>query len=1229
MLARLADETQRGVVFISGPDREDSAPYSRLLADARRMLGRLRGRGIAPGEELVLQTSHNRALLTIFWACVLGGIIPVPLARARQPDNRRKLWGVWPRLARPWLAVDGEHWEHLRQHDAQETAAIGDRVIPVEDLWSGLEQAPPAEELGAIKPQNPALVQFSSGSTGQPKGVCLSHANLLSNLGGMATAAAMTTADSFIGWMPLTHDMGLIAFHLLPAFLGVDQFILDTAVFIRRPGLWLNAASRHRVSVLGSPTFGLQLLLASLRSGPDPAWDLSRVRILFNSAEPISPKTCDRFLDALAPCGLPREAMYTAYGLAEGSVGAAFPAPGRPFARVHLDRGALGPGQRARELPAEHPDAATFVVEGRALPGTEIAIHDEHGRPLPQGVLGRIVIRGRSVTAGYYRDPAATAAVMGPDGWLDTGDLGLFYRGELVVTGRAKDVIFARGQNYYSHDLERVAEALPGVGAGKSLAVGLTNPAREAEEVIVFLRHRSRELSGFAALAQRVRETIARDLGLAVDHVLPVDEIPKTTSGKLRRYLLRQRYLAGGFAEAAAELAALGLAVSPQPGAGGDPIPPRLAALWAAVLDIPDPPAQTNFFALGGDSLRVLRLVALVQDELGLPVQAADLFDHPSLAAFAVRLAELAGLPGAPAPTPAPPREHYPATPNQVRLHALQAGDPDGAAYNLAVALRLRGGLDPAALERALQGLVAAHEPLRTGLEISDGSVVQRVHPSLGLSLAQATWPASADPADPAQLGQVLRPLIRPFDLARPPLMRATLLRRGPDDHFLLLDLHHAIADGGSLPRLLADLGRLYAGGDAARDPYQFKDHAAQAGQPKGDQVGDLAFWLEHLADAPPRLDLPLDFPRPPWPSRAGNSLFADLDPAQGADLRGLAGALGVSPHQLLLAAFAILLARHADQEDFVLATVAQGRHHPGCRDLVGMFVNTLPLRLRPAGGKTLAEFLAEVRNALAGALRHQDQPLEELPARLGLARQPGRDPLFDAMFAPEDFDAFDLGWPGLQTELLDFDPGTAKFDLTLFARPRGSGYRIWLEYATDLFAQKTAAAMLRRYQTLLARMVQAGADARLRDFDLLDTAERRRLLVDFNATGRDLPRQSTLDRLISAQARTHPEAVSLAEADGGRTSLTYDQLERAGNRAAWRLMEQGLGPGGVAAMLATRSCDLVAGVLAVLKSGAAFLPLEPDLPPERLAWLAADSGARALLLGRGQIAPPGLPPGL
>lgn len=1231
MLLRLEAQEQRGLVFIHGANQEDRVPYARLLADARHMLTRLRARGLKPGQELVIQTGDNRALLTIFWACALGGLVPAPLAPARQAENRRKLWGVWPRLTRPWLAVDAAHWDHLLQHDPAETAAIAGRVIFVDELWADLQRGEQVRSQVAPPPQALALVQFSSGSTSQPKGVRLTHANLLSNLRGMTQGAAMTAADSFLGWMPLTHDMGLIAFHLWPTYLGVDQFIIDTSLFIRRPGLWLAKASQHRATVLGSPDFGCQLLLASLRAGQSPDWDLSAVRLLFNAAEPISAQVCDRFLEALAPCGLARQAMYTCYGLAETAVGAAFPSPGRELVRVHLDRDALSPGDQARELPAGHPQAATFVMEGHPLPGTGIAIHDHQGRPLPEGRLGRVVLRGPSVTAGYHGDPEATAQALNPEGWLDTGDLGLMLRGQLIITGRIKDVIFSRGQNFFSHDLERVAESTPGLGPGKALAVGLTNPDRQAEEVVVFLRHRSRELAGFASLAERVAEAIARDLGLAVDHVLPVEVIPKTTSGKLRRNLLRQRYLAGEFtaqARALNELRAGLRAVSPAD-AQAETIPPALAEIWAQVLEQSHPPAGASFFALGGDSLRATRLVERAREELGAPVTLADLLEHPSLTAFAAHLASLGKTPVQAALTPAPAREHHPATPNQRRLHALQAARPESIAYNLPLALRLRGVLDFPALERALTALAALHEPLRTGLEVVEGQVMQRVHPVAACHLAQAPWPDMVPADDPEALGQVLRPLLRPFDLAHPPLLRATLLHPGPGEHILLLDLHHALVDGGSLPRLLTDLGRLYAGERLLPPEVQFKDHAHWLAGQKRDRAASLAFWRANLGPETPRPDLPLLAARPPWRDQAGHTLFRDLPPESSAGLERLAGELGVTPNLLLLAAFAILLGRHADQEDLVLGTVSAGRDHPGCGDLVGMFVNTLPLRVRPAASQTLTGFLAGLRASLAGALRHQDHPLEDLPVQLGLVRQPGREPLFDAMFAPEELDLSGLAWPGLELELLDFSPGVAKFDLTLFARRTAGGHRLWLEYASDLFERPAMEAMLRRYETLLRGMLLGGGETLLRDLKILPPDERRRLLVDFNATTASYPRDVTLHQLIARTASAHPEAVALEEADGARARLSHDQLERSANRLAWRLRQKGLLPGQTAAVLSPRCIPLMVGLLASLKAGGAYLPLEPDQPAPRLGHILADSGARLLLLGPGQTPPPDPPPGL
>src|SRR5690606_7135427 len=379
-----------------------------------------------------------------------------------------------------------------------------------------------------------------------PKGVCLTHRNLATNIRAIVEGARWTDQDQSLSWMPLTHDMGLIGFHLSVLAAHMNHAVMDTSLFVRRPLFWLTRASTLGATQLCSPNFGFKHFLNMfLRKGSD-GLDLSAVRLIMNGAEPISCELCEQFLEALHPFGLKRTAMFPVYGLAEATVAVSFPEVGAEYSRIVVDRHSLRIG--ARFQPAEPGDeqAVSFVKVGRAVRDCLVRITDDNDQELPPMVVGNIQVKGSNVTSGIYHDAEAEKALFAGDGWLRTGDVGVFVDGELVITGRSKDIIIVNGQNYYPHDIEEVVAATDGLELGKVVACGTSRAGSPDEELLVFVLYRQ-DLDDFPALAHSVRTRVGTNTGLEVDHVIPVARIPKTTSGKIQRSQLAAAYLDGEF----------------------------------------------------------------------------------------------------------------------------------------------------------------------------------------------------------------------------------------------------------------------------------------------------------------------------------------------------------------------------------------------------------------------------------------------------------------------------------------------------------------------------------------------------------------------------------------------------------------------------------------------------------------------------------------------------------
>ena len=623
----------RHITFIDGDDEQRVLSFARLRQRALSFLGALQCRGLRPGDAMVLCVADNERFLEMFWACVLGGLVPVPLAPISSDEQRFKLFRVFAQFDRASVYIDAAALERLDGFiEAHVLGAEGRRLRECALIPGSLELGAESVQPWDSQPEDLAFIQYSSGSTGDPKGVMLTHRNLIANIHSIRDAAAFSDRDVALSWMPLSHDMGLIGFHLNMLACGVSHLLMRTDLFARRPLMWLEQASRRKATVLCSPNFGYQHYFKQYVLKQPEGLDLSCVRLIFNGAEPISADLARRFMRTMEPHGLKPNCMFAVYGLAEASLAVSFPRPGSALETLHFPRSGLSVGARVTAVPSEAEGAAEFVKLGWPVPGTEVRISDESGVGLGEQVLGRVQIRGDNVTRGYYRDETKTAECISPEGWLDTGDLGLMWGGQLVVTGRAKDLVIVNGQNHYPQDLERVAEQVAGIEANRVAAASVRALAADSEELALFVTHRG-DLNDFVPKVLELRRKILQHTGLQAMHVVPVKQIPKTSSGKLQRYALAQAFEQGEFEDVLAELEPLLRAAGAEhpPQSQATTTVRRLLEVCAVFVTDRELTPQTNLLEINLNSLTLARIHESIEREFPQRVDVADLFDYPTL----------------------------------------------------------------------------------------------------------------------------------------------------------------------------------------------------------------------------------------------------------------------------------------------------------------------------------------------------------------------------------------------------------------------------------------------------------------------------------------------------------------------------------------------------------------------------------------------------------------------
>jgi acyl transferase domain-containing protein/acyl-CoA synthetase (AMP-forming)/AMP-acid ligase II len=539
-------DKQTGITFIESENKEEFLSYAELYKKARFVLFNLREYGLKPGDELVFQFQSEKNFVTTFWACMLGGIVPVPILFATTGELR--FIYVWKILKNPYLVTDYPDFHQLlnslETSISFDRSKMKDRVIFFSLLQDNIQQA----ESIVPGPDDIAFIQFSSGSTGRPKGVVNLHRSLLNNITDMSKRLQITCNHRFLNWMPLTHDLGLIFYHLLPLFNNAPHFIMPTTLFILKPSLWMSKASSHKASFLGSPNFGYRHFLNHFDAEALANCRLDHVECILNTAEPISARLCREFSAKLSGYGLPGHAIHPAYGLAEATLGVAVIPLREEVVEYHLHRDYLNINDTVRFVDAENENAVSFTDVGTTI-GTALKITGDTGTQLPGLTVGHIKIKGESVTPGYYNNPGETANTIDNLGWLDTGDVGFITNGRLVIIGRTKDLIIVGGINYYPHDIERILEEIDGLETNETAAASIPDERLGRERVLVFVRYKSIDdnWDAIIPMVKQIKEWVFQKVGLMVDHVIPVHKIPKTTSGKLQRFKLAREYTKGAY----------------------------------------------------------------------------------------------------------------------------------------------------------------------------------------------------------------------------------------------------------------------------------------------------------------------------------------------------------------------------------------------------------------------------------------------------------------------------------------------------------------------------------------------------------------------------------------------------------------------------------------------------------------------------------------------------------
>jgi len=1217
--------------LIDGETAEISLSYGELDQRARAIGVRLQSLN-AKDQPVLLLYPPGLEYIAAFFGCLYAGAIAVPVYPPTSQRSLPRLWSIikdaHPRVA---LTTEQIFSNIVGQSQLQELLWVTTDNLDVSLASQWLSEPLLGESL--------AFIQYTSGSTAMPKGVVLTHDNLLYNQRMIQFAFEQTEHSIILGWLPLYHDMGLIGNVLQSMYCGARCVLMSPLSFMQRPLRWLQAISRYQATTSGGPNFAYDLCVRKI--GPDERaeLDLRSWTVAFNGAEPIRSGTIDRFVVAFEPCGFRREAFFPCYGLAEATL---FVSGGLKSAApvvTTVKRSAL---EMSEVVAASDEDAASLVGSGRNWLDQEIRIVDpvslSECRP---GVIGEIWVAGPHVATSYWNRPEETEATLkayiadkGP--FLRTGDLGFMQAGELFVTGRAKDLIIIRGRNYFPQDIELTVEnsyASLRAGGGAAFSIDVSGE----ERLVVLQEIDRRHNSDLNDVIGAIRRAISEEYELQVHAValLKAGSLPKTSSGKIQRHACRASFLKDEFDALASwqaniETGDVATTASLQSNADQRAIEEWLVDALATRLRVDPSEIQSHrpVTYYGVDSLMAVELMHTMETSFGVNVTVADLLQSSSLTDLAMRVfdslqsrTEQIPIPLTPQARPRESELSY----GQRALWFLHQLAPDSAAYNISAAARIHSILDATALQQSLEMLIDRHPALRTTFPIEAETPVQRVNDFVTINLNQEDTSHLNESAFAEHLREET---VRPFDLGNGPLLRVSIFERTTQEYVLLFVAHHMVSDFWSMALLINELITIYqTQTELAPLSVNYLDYSRSQAEmlagPEGERL--WSYWQKQLSGAQTVLNLPTSRPRPQVQTYAGANERFRLDKDLTEKLKQLSQDHNSTLYTTLLAAFQILLYRYTGQEDFLVGSPTSGRRAAAFRTVAGCFMNPVVLRARVAPEMTFESFHSDVRQTVLEALEHEEYPFGLLVERLQLERDPSRAPLFQIMFSwqqsplPQqpELSAFALGESGkhmdiggLVLEPMPLDQPVAQFDLTLLMAEVGDELAGVMQYNTDLFDATAIARLAQHFQVLLAGIV-SNPQKRVVDLQLLTPLDAKLLLSDFNDNAADYDEEHCLHTLFEEQVKRTPNQTALVFRD---REYTYSELDRRANQLAHHLRKLGVGPEVCVGICLERSLEMVVGLLGILKAGGAYLPLDPSYPKDRLDYMLADSETRVLL---------------
>ncbi|WP_146392436.1 non-ribosomal peptide synthetase [Allorhodopirellula solitaria] len=1258
------------------PGEHDRLSFAQLDARARTIAAEIQRRG-GVGKPVLVVLDPGADYAASLFGCLYARAIAVPI----YPPQMLRLQHTLPRLKAIIENADanimlsdrstiGESLSSMWRMPSDGAIAVDEIDSAAADGWDG--RLP--------KPHDIALLQYTSGSTGNPRGVVLTHRTLLSNLAAIVEHVHFEGARS-VQWVPPYHDMGLIGGILLPIYRGVETVIISPADFVRNPLLWLRCIDHYRGSSNGAPNFGYELCVRRVDHADCEGLDLSSWKMAVAGAEPVRAATLRRFEEKFARYGFESTAFCPAFGMAETTVMATGSRLGEPYRTFHVDAQSLQLGKIELVSPGPQSTVSEDVTgtmsdagssrraessdDGRSRPvlelvssGTPVAgmhyeiVDPQTHRALPDGEIGEIWVRGGSVASGYWQDDEASqytfhanlaAAPENPDvravdataDYLRTGDLAARVDGELIVTGRLKELIIVAGRNFYPHDIEQIVQSTseafkPDTGTALSVDIG------DSEEMVVIQELWRPKKFPADELLPEVVAAIAEQAQVTPASIVLVrsGSLPKTSSGKLRRTDAKKLFLEGELVELARwESGTLRATTTRDIEPPATATETQIAEIWSRILDVEAIGRGDDFFHLGGSSLLVANMLIEVGECYSVAIPMKALFCSPTLEGFSALVDSHSAGTAAP-PTIAPSgiqwNETNPLSSAQQRFWLLDQLGQTNAFVHVPISIQLDRPLALQQLQSACGRVLDRHPMLRARFTQIGADVTQSVDEVAEVDIRTFL----NDPSDENELSSERREFLNaPFDLSQPPLMRVAVTNQTAGGCRIDIVLHHLVCDASSLQILLADLQREFAP-DSDRRPQRdddsgcdegsaaaqlrYVDYAAWDFAPqRRDQIQErVNYWAERLAGMPADLNLPQCSNRHrdaavAHSSDSGIPASTCVSPDLMRQIDNLAISHNLTPSMVYLTALEWVLARYGASDDFGITIPTSSRPASQLRDVVGCFVNPIVYRAEVDGEQTVASLLSETRDALLSDLEHADVPFQDVVAVTGGARDTDRMPLSPVMFLyqPPLPSVTRFGAARVTSVQPDYSAVTA-YDVSLIVQP-GETTEMTVVLG-ELVSPDLGDRILSSMQTVLRQLVAPDVgQSPISSLSILSVSDRASL--ESAQQGKKIENRSqtsVVDRLRE-HVEHQPDALAIRD---DHTGLTYREVNEQSDRIAAALVNEGVRPSPLVALAMPRRAEAIVAIIGIWKAGAAYVPIDLDLPDGRRDQILRESGAEIVV---------------